>query len=33
MSLLQREREIIVSNEYIDNFDFDEVKEFITNAQ
>ncbi|MEA3523883.1 MAG: methylaspartate mutase [Campylobacterota bacterium] len=32
MSLLQREREIIVSSEYIDNFDFDEVKEFITNA-
>lgn len=32
MSLLQREREIIVANEYIDNFDFDEVKEFITNA-
>lgn len=32
MSLLQREREIIVANEYVDNFDFDEVKEFITNA-
>ncbi|MEA1919474.1 MAG: methylaspartate mutase [Campylobacterota bacterium] len=32
MSLLQREREIIVANEYIDNFDFDEVKEFISNA-
>ncbi len=32
MTLLQREREIIVSNEYIDNFDFDEVKEFIKGA-
>mgnify|MGYP001428867791 CR=1 FL=1 len=32
MSLLQREREIIVSNEYVDNFDFAEVEEFIKNA-
>jgi len=32
MTLLQREREIIVRNEYIDNFDFDEVKEFISGA-
>ena len=32
MSLLQREREIIVSNEYVDNFDFAEVEEFIKGA-
>lgn len=32
MSLLQEEREIILSNEYVDNFDFDEVKEFVSNA-
>ncbi len=32
MSLLQEEREIILSNEYVDTFDFDEVKEFVTNA-
>ena len=32
MSLLQEEREIILSNEYVDSFDFDEVKEFVTNA-
>ena len=32
MSLLQEEREIIVNNEYVDNFDFAEVKEFVTNA-
>jgi len=32
MTLLQREREIIVRNEYIDHFDFDEVKEFISGA-
>ncbi len=32
MSLLQREREIIVKNEYIDNFDFDEVEAFIKGA-
>lgn len=31
-TLLQKERNIIVHNEYVDNFDFDEVKEFITNA-
>ena len=32
MSLLQRDREIIVSNEYVDNFDFKEVEEFVENA-
>lgn len=32
MSLLQEEREIIVSNEYVDNFDFAEVREFVKNA-
>jgi len=32
MSLLQREREIIVKNEYIDQFDFAEVEEFIRGA-
>ncbi len=32
MSLLQEEREIILSNEYVDNFDFAEVSEFVTNA-
>lgn len=32
MSLLQEEREIILSNEYVDAFDFDEVKDFVTNA-
>ena len=32
MSLLQRDREIILSNEYIDNFDFAEVEEFVKNA-
>jgi len=32
MSLLQEEREIILNNEYVDNFDFAEVKEFVTNA-
>jgi len=31
-SLLQREREIIVKNEYIDRFDFDEVEDFIRGA-
>jgi len=31
-SLLQREREIIMNNEYIDRFDFDEVEDFIRNA-
>ena len=32
MSLLQEEREIILSNEYIDAFDFDEVTDFVRNA-
>ena len=32
MSLLQQERKIIVSNEYVDNFDFAEVEEFVKNA-
>ncbi len=32
MSLLQREREIIVRNEFTDRFDFDEVREFVTGA-
>ncbi|MEA2110511.1 MAG: methylaspartate mutase [Campylobacterota bacterium] len=32
MSMLQRDREIIVNNEYIDNFDFDEIKEFVKGA-
>ena len=32
MSLLQREREIIVNNEYVDRFDFAEVESFIKNA-
>jgi len=32
MSLLQREREAILNNEYVDNFDFAEVKEFIKGA-
>ncbi len=32
MSLLQREREAIVNSEYIDNFDFAEVEEFIKGA-
>ncbi len=32
MSLLQREREAILNNEYIDNFDFAEVEHFIKNA-
>ncbi|MCV6609480.1 MAG: methylaspartate mutase [Amphritea sp.] len=32
MSLLQEERDIIVSNEYVDSFDFAEVKEFVKNA-
>ncbi len=32
MSLLQEEREIILSNEYVDAFDFAEVREFVTNA-
>ena len=32
MTLHEKEREIILKNEYVDNFDFDEVKEFITEA-
>ncbi len=32
MSLLQEEREIILSNEFIDSFDFAEVEEFVKNA-
>ncbi len=32
MDLLQREREAIVTNEYIDHFDFDEVSTFIKGA-
>jgi methylaspartate mutase epsilon subunit len=32
MSLLQEEREIILSNEYVDSFDFAEVADFVTNA-
>ncbi len=32
MSLLQREREAILNSEYIDNFDFAEVEEFIKSA-
>jgi methylaspartate mutase epsilon subunit len=32
MSLLQEEREIILSNEYVDNFDFAEVEDFVKNA-
>ena len=32
MSLLQRDREIILSNEYVDNFDFAEAEDFVKNA-
>ena len=32
MSLLQEEREIILSNEFVDSFDFAEVEEFVRNA-
>ena len=32
MSLLQEEREIILSNEYVDAFDFAEAEEFVANA-
>jgi methylaspartate mutase epsilon subunit len=32
MSLLQEEREIILSNEYVDTFDFAEVADFVKNA-
>ena len=31
-NLLQRDREIIVNNEYVDNFDFAEVEEFVKGA-
>ncbi|MBL6970297.1 MAG: methylaspartate mutase, partial [Campylobacterales bacterium] len=32
MSLLQRDREIIVQNEFVDHFDFAEVEEFVKGA-
>ena len=32
MSLLQEERDIIVQNEFADNFDFAEIEEFVKNA-
>lgn len=32
MSLLQEEREIILGNEFVDNFDFAEVEEFVKGA-
>jgi methylaspartate mutase epsilon subunit len=32
MSLLQEEREIILNNEHVDAFDFEEVAEFVSNA-
>jgi len=32
MSLLQEEREIILSNEFVNNFDFAEVEEFVRHA-
>jgi len=32
MSLLQEERKIILSNEYVDSFDFAEVSDFVKNA-
>ncbi|MDP6969371.1 MAG: methylaspartate mutase [Gammaproteobacteria bacterium] len=32
MSLLQEEREIILGNEYVENFDFAEVEDFVKNA-
>jgi len=32
MSLLQREREAILTNEYVDHFDFAEVEHFVKNA-
>jgi len=32
VSLLQEEREIILSNEYVDAFDFEEVADFVSNA-
>jgi methylaspartate mutase epsilon subunit len=32
LNLLQRDREVILSNEYVDNFDFEEVEQFVKNA-
>lgn len=32
MSLFQREREIIVDNEFTDSFDFEEIEEFVSGA-
>lgn len=32
MNLLQEERQIILSNEHVDSFDFDEVEEFVKGA-
>lgn len=32
VDLLQKERSIIAHNEFIDNFDFDEIEEFVKNA-
>lgn len=32
MGLLQEEREIILSNEFVDSFDFSEVEDFVRNA-
>ncbi|MEA3512188.1 MAG: methylaspartate mutase, partial [Campylobacterota bacterium] len=32
MSLLQRDRELITSNEFVKNFDFKEIEEFVKNA-
>jgi methylaspartate mutase epsilon subunit len=32
MSLLQRDREIILTNPYVDNFDFNEIEHFVKNA-
>ena len=32
MSLLQEERQIILNNEHVDNFDFAEVEDFVKNA-
>jgi methylaspartate mutase epsilon subunit len=32
MNLLQRDREIILTNPYVDNFDFNEIEHFVKNA-
>ena len=32
MSLLQRDRELIVSNEFVDEFDFNEIEQFVKSA-